>query len=440
MKIGVIGLGFVGLTFASIMANKGFDVNGVDTDNRKIHIIKSGRAPFYEPELDTILKKAIGKKFTLSGKIEDIVKNCNLIFVTVGTPMMTNGSIDLRMILNVCEKIGEALLKTKNIPTIIIKSTVIPGTTVNQIKKTLEKKSSKNTGKGFELITNPEFLREGKAIEDTLHPHIIVIGSDDNKKINQLTKFYKKFYGSKIPIILTNNTTAEMIKYANNSFLATKISFINNIANLCQSLPGTNVDDVASAIGIDPRIGKQFLNAGPGFGGSCLPKDLQALIKFSKNRGEESILLKAVHQTNNYQVKKILKLIDKYLGSLKNKKITILGLSFKEESDDVRESVSIKLIENLIKKHAIIRVHDPKAINNTKNIFGSKINYFNKTDDALNGSQCVILMTPWKEYTKLKNSNFQKMKNKIIIDTKRILKFKKNNLTYIGFGIGKEIS
>ncbi len=437
MKIGIIGLGFVGLTFASILANKGNHVIGVDSNKKKIEIINSKKTPFYEPELQKNLKNALKKKLIVSEKIQDVVETCDLIFVTVGTPMTSNGNIDLKNILNVCKNLGKLLLKTNNSPVIIIKSTVIPGTTVNQIKNTLEKNSKKKVGDGFGLITNPEFLREGKAVEDTLYPHLIVIGGINDKNRDKVIKFYKKNYRSNIPLVSTNNTTAEMIKYANNSFLATKISFINNISNLCQKTPETNIDDIANAIGIDPRIGKQFLNAGPGFGGSCLPKDLKAMIKFSKRIGEEPILLKAVEETNMLQVKKILEQIDKYLGKVKNKKITILGLSFKEESDDIRESVSIKLIEKLIPKQAIISVHDPKANENTKIIFGDKILYFKKIDDALKESQCVIIMTPWKQYLKLKKINFQKMRNKIIIDTRRILNFKDNEMTYIGLGIGK---
>jgi len=437
MKIGIIGLGFVGLSFASVLASKGYHVIGIDVDKEKLKIIKSGKSPFYEPELDKTLQKALKKKLILSEKIEDVVENCDLIFVTVGTPTTSDGNIDLRIILNACKKIGSALLKTQNIPNIIIKSTVIPGTTINQIKRALEQKSDKKAGYGFGLITNPEFLREGKAIENTLHPHLIVIGSNNKKDAIKLRSFYKKFHHTNIPIMITNNTTAEIIKYANNSFLATKISFINSIANLCQTLPGTNVDDVANAIGIDPRIGKQFLNAGPGYGGSCLPKDLQAMIGFLTKIGEEPLLLKAVHQTNILQVKRILKLIEKYLGNVKNKKITILGLSFKEESDDIRESVSIKLIKNLIKSHAVVKVHDPKALKNTMDIFQNKISYFDKIKDAIDNSHCVVIMTPWKQYSKLKNSDFQHMDKKIIIDTRRILNFVKNDLTYIGLGIGE---
>ncbi len=435
MKIGIIGLGFVGLSFASVLASKGFDVVGVDVDKEKLKIIKSGKSPFYEPNIDKTLQKALRKKLILSDKIND-VDNCDLIFVTVGTPMNKDGTINLGIILKACKKIGEVLLKTQNRPDIIIKSTVIPGTTINKIKKTLEQKSGKKEGKGFILITNPEFLREGRAIEDTIKPHLIVIGSSNKKDSEKLTRFYKKFYGKNIPMILTNNTTAEIIKYANNSFLATKISFINNIANLCQTLPGTNVDEVAKAIGVDPRIGKQFLNAGPGYGGSCLPKDVQAMISCQRDLGTESTLLNAVQQTNILQIEKIIKLAENALGNLKNKRIAILGLSFKEESDDIRESTSIKLINILLKKQAKINAHDPKAIENTRMIFGDKIRYNETIRDALSNTDCVIVMTPWKQYSKLKNIDFEGMKKKIIVDTRRILNVDDNDIKYIGLGIG----
>jgi UDPglucose 6-dehydrogenase len=436
MKIGIVGLGFVGLTFASVLANKGYNVIGVDSDKIKIKNIKSGKSPFYEPQLDNILKNALTKKLILSENIEEIVNECDFIFLTLGTPIDKNGNINLKIILKVSKKIGELLLKLKKKPIIVIKSTVVPGTTSNKIKKILEKKSNKKVGKGFGLITNPEFLREGKAVHDTLNPHLIVIGSNEKQDSKKLEKFYKEIHNEKISIILTNNTTAEIIKYANNSFLATKISFINNISNLCQTLPGTNVDEVAKAIGIDPRIGNQFLNAGPGYGGSCLPKDIQALIACQKTLGVESTLLNAVHQTNILQIKKIVELIKKTLVNLKNKRITILGLSFKEESDDIRESRSIKLIEILLKEQSTIIVHDPKAIKNTKLIFGDKITYNEKVEDALNNSDCIVLMTPWKQYSKLQKIDLRKMRKKNIIDTRRILNIRGSDINYIGLGIG----
>jgi len=280
-----------------------------------------------------------------------------------------------------------------------------------------------------------EILREGKAVNDTFHPHIVVIGGDNIRAINKVKNFYEKFYKS-VPYITTNTQTAEMIKYANNSFLATKISFINQIANICQVIPGTSVDDVAKAIGIDPRIGNQFLKAGPGYGGSCLPKDLRALISFSESVGQTPTLLKAVQKTNLEQVKILIFFIKKVLSNLKGKKITILGLSFKEDSDDVRESVSIYLIKELLKYKTKIIAHDPMAIENTKKIIGNKITYTKSISEALKNSECVILMTPWKQYSRLDNKNFELMKNKIIIDTRRMLSKKKLKSKYYAIGLG----
>ena len=239
-----------------------------------------------------------------------------------------------------------------------------------------------------------------------------------------------------IPIIITNHLNAELIKYANNSFLATKISFINQLANICQKLPNANVDIIANAIGLDPRIGNLFLNAGPGFGGSCLPKDLNALINFSSKIGYKNSFLTEVRNTNLKQSKKILELLKLNLGSLKNKKITILGVSFKENSDDVRESTAIKLINLLLQNNVKINAHDPKALPNLKKIFHEKIKYFNSVSKSLATSDCAVILTSWKEYKNLNSSSFIGMKQKNLIDTRRILSDKKLKLNYVATGIG----
>jgi len=433
MKIAVIGLGFVGLALAAVLGSKGYHVIGVDSNEKKIAMVKSGTIPFYEPKLPQIVSRALKRTFTVSSDIKEVVENCNVIFVTVGTPISPKGKIDLTNIQKVSKKIGEFLRNTANTPTIVIKSTVIPGTTQDIIKPIIEKSSKKREGRHFNLLTNPEFLREGSAIEDTLKPHIIVVGGNDKKE--HLKKLYESFYKTKIPYITTNSQTAELIKYANNSFLATKISFINQIANLCDSIDGANVDDVAKAIGYDPRIGNLFLKAGPGYGGSCLPKDLQALIAFSEKIGQNPFLLKGVQKTNINQVIRLTNLINGITG--KNKKITILGLSFKEDSDDIRESVSIKLIKNLLKNKYKISVHDPKALENTREIFGNKISYAKTISDALQESYCAIIMTPWGQYKKLKNKDIALMKNKKVIDTRRILD--KSNLKIKYYAVGKGI-
>tara|TARA_B100001179_G_scaffold233044_1_gene228747 strand:+ start:3601 stop:4917 length:1317 start_codon:yes stop_codon:yes gene_type:complete len=436
VKIGIIGLGVVGLSFASVLSSKGFPVIGMDSDGKKIEQINSKKLPFFEPKLKLFLKNALSKSLEISSDIDKVVRNCDFIFLTVGTPKSKSGYIDLSMLKKASKNIGISLRHTTKKPIIVIKSTVVPNTTTKVIKPLIEKASGKKTGKGFDILTNPEFLRESNVIDDTLKPHLVVIGGIEKNSVNKLKKFYRKLYGPRIKLMTTNTQTAEMIKYANNSFLATKISFINQISLLCQSIPGINIDDIAEGIGVDPRIGRSFLNAGPGYGGSCLPKDLETIIQFSSKFGSNPLLLRAVQQTNDLQIKYIIHLLEKNLGNITNKHIAVLGLSFKENSGDIRESRSIELIKILLKKKAKITVHDPKAMKNTEPIFKNQIVYANTLLQSLDNCQCVIIMTPWKIYTKLKNSDFKNMKRKLVIDTRRILSRKNLNVEYFALGLG----
>jgi len=435
MRIGVIGLGFVGLSLASVLGAKNYRVMGFDSDKTKSAEIKKGNSPFYEPKLEDTMRLALRKGLIIEDDISSIVDNCKLIFITVGTPQRKDGSIDLSMVRSVIEQLGKLLKLTKNKPIIIVKSTVVPGTTINTLLPILTKKSGKKAGKDFEIITNPEFLRESMAINDTINPHVVVLGGTKNSFMKSVEKFYQKLHGV-VPIITTNSQTAELIKYTNNSFLATKISFINQISNICQSIPGANVEDVAKTIGLDPRIGPLFLNAGPGYGGSCLPKDVKAIINFSNKIGINPVLLDAVETVNDYQLKNLVLTVKKALGKINGKKITVLGLAFKADTDDIRDSVSIKLIELLLKNGAKITAHDPKAIANAKTVFGDKISYADSIDDALENSECGIIVTPWKEYSKLNEKHLKIMKKRIIVDSRRILNGHKLNMRYYPIGIG----
>jgi UDPglucose 6-dehydrogenase len=430
LKIGIIGAGFVGLTFAAVIASKNIPVLLMDKDIEKIKTIESKKTPFYEPELEELIKKTDFELIT-NNDIETILKKCNIIFLTIGTPNNKDGSPNLKNLIEFSHQLGKNIKKNKKNPTIVIKSTVLPGTYF-KIKNILDK-YSKNK---FFLVSNPEFLKEGSAVQDTLNPHLIVVGSNEEKSIKLMKKFHEKIYGKKIQQIITNPQTAEMIKYTNNSFLATKITFINQIANICQNIQGINVDQISEAIGIDPRIGSQFLNAGPGYGGSCLPKDLSALIKFSKNNGINSKLLNSVKTSNDDQISIIFNIIKQKIKKLKDKRICILGTSFKENTDDIRESVSVKIIRKLLSNNVKIKVHDPMSINNVKQIFNDKIEYYTSIDEAIKKSDCVLLMTPWKEYKKLENKNFQKMNRKLVIDTRRLLIQKNLNLEYVALGVG----
>jgi UDPglucose 6-dehydrogenase len=409
MEVSIIGLGFVGLSLTSVLSSKGMNVNGIDIDIKKCETIKKGISPFFEPGLEKELKKGLKKKLKINHDIS-LIKNSDVIFVTVGTPQRANGSIELTMIKNSIKEIAKILVN--------------------------EKISKKKAGKDFGIISNPEFLQESTAIKDTKYPHVVVLGGKKNKFMNTAKRIFEGIH-PKTPIIITNHQTAEIIKYANNSFLATKISFINQLSNICQNIPGANIDDVAKTIGLDPRIGKLFLNAGPGYGGSCLPKDMKALINYADEIGINPTFLNAVEKINVKQLKNIISLIEKSLVKTKNKKITILGTAFKPNTDDIRDSISIELIKKLVKKEMSITVYDPKATQNTKNIFGTKINYAKNIKESLEQSQCLVIMVGWKEFEKLNNKLIDKMNKKFIIDCRRILVNKKLKADYNAIGIGK---
>jgi len=436
MKIGIVGLGFVGLSLTSVLASKGYRTIGIDIDKRKCEKISNGNSPFFEPDLEKTLRIGLKKELTI-GNDFSLLNDCDFIFVTVGTPQSANGTIDLSMIKKAMMTIGETLSKNNKKPIVLIKSTVVPGTMKNLILPILEKKSNKKAGKDFGLISNPEFLQESSAIKDTKFPHAVVLGGYQTKYMRKANNFFSKLH-PKVPIIITNHQTAEMIKYANNSFLATKISFINQLSNICQNIPDANIDDIAKTIGLDPRIGKLFLNAGPGYGGSCLPKDMKALINFANNIGINPTLLNAVEEINIKQIDQIISLIKQKLGDISSKRITILGTAFKSDTDDIRDSVAIKLIKKLLKRKAKIIIHDPKAIQNTMNIFGKRISYAKSINDALSKSQCVVIMTQWKQYENLNNNQIKQMTKKFIIDCRRMLVKKELDGDYFAIGLGKQ--
>ena len=436
MKIAVIGLGFVGLTLSSVLASKGITTIGIDSDRKKCSKIANGIPTFFEPNLENTLKKALKEKLIITNKLSS-ASNCDFIFVTVGTPQKKNGEIDLSSIKAVVRSVGKLISKNKKKPIILIKSTVIPGTMKNVMLPILEKNSRKKAGKDFGLISNPEFLQEGRAIHDTIKPHAVVLGGYKTKFMKKTEKFFSRF-NPNVPIIISNHQTVEMIKYANNSFLATKISFINQIANICQGIPDTNIDDVAYTIGLDPRIGNLFLNAGPGYGGSCLPKDMKAIINLSSKIGVNPTLLTAVEKINKQQINYIVTLIKQNIGKIKGKKLTILGVAFKPGTDDIRDSMGIDLVKRLLKLGAKIIIHDPKALENARKIFHDNIKYVKSVPSALKDCQCAIIMTEWKEYEKINNKTIKHMAKKVIIDSRRIIYNKNLGAKYFAIGLGQK--
>ena len=434
LKVTVIGQGFVGLSLSVILASKKINVNALDIDTKKISNLRNGDPPFYEPNLEPLLKKCLNfKTIQFVNSYNEIESFGDIIFITLPTPNY-KGKINLKFIISELNNLIP-ILKNKNLtPIIVIKSTIAPGTTKSHLTP-IFKKFYAQPGSDFHLALNPEFLREGFAITDQLNPHVIVIGTEDQKTKIKLNTFFKKVYSKKIPIVNTNFVSAEMIKYSNNAFLATKISFINSISNLCQQIPGANIDEIAKVIGMDSRIGPLFLKAGPGFGGSCLPKDLESLISVCKKYKINSKLFESVKYVNDLQVSKILKIIKQKIPKLNGKTVSIFGIGFKENSDDIRASKSIELIENLLKLNCQIHVYDKFAISNTKNIFKDKICYFTSKHKCIENSDCLILMHSGKEFEIFNDVFFKKMKNGLVIDTRRVLKKTPHNIEHIKIGI-----
>jgi UDPglucose 6-dehydrogenase len=432
-------MGYVGLCTAATFASRGIPTIGIDIDENRIQQIRKGQAPIHEPQLDLMLKKAVKRNLLDATTDVSRVTDTRSSFLTVGTPSQPDGSIDLTFVKKATEELGTALQNKEDYHLVVVKSTVIPGTTNNTVKPVLEQSTGKIVGPSLGLCANPEFLKEGTAINDALHPDKIVIGSNDKKSGAQLTRLYREFYRSRLPpVITTTPETAELVKYASNAFLATKVSFINTIANIAQQIPGVDVNQVAEAIGHDPRIGPLFLKAGPGYGGSCFHKDLQALVSYSQQQGYDPHLLKATEKTNEEQADKVVELSERLAGPLEQKRIAILGLAFKKDTDDIREASSIRVIDRLRKKGARLVGYDPMAMPNFERVFGNTIELAKNPHNALKGADCAIVMTEWDEFRRLKAKDYiAQMRKPVLVDARRIYnpaEFRELKFAGIGFG------
>ena len=442
MKISVIGAGYVGLVSAVCFADRGYEVMLSTEDSERVKLINKGIAPFHEKDLAEILKKAMnnGKLKATLGR-ENAVQNSDVTFVAVGTPSRTNGSIDLRFIRDSSAKIGKAIKEKTDPHLVAVRSTVVPGTTQSVVKSSIEKSSGKVAGRDFGLVMQPEFLRQGSAIYDTMNPDRIIIGEYDRKSGETLENFYRDFYKQKLPPVLRMNlASAEMIKYASNAFLATKISYINEIAKLCERVPGVDVAKVAEGMGLDQRIGKRFLHAGAGFGGSCFPKDIRAIIAFAEAHHCKPRILKSVLRVNRDQAIHIVELAKDQLGTLKGKKVAVLGLSFKPGTDDLREAPSTRIINQLLREGAKVIVYDPVAIGNAKRVLGKKITYADSTRSCLDGAHVALIVTEWEEFKKLTPTDFNELMRKpILVDARRIYDpvAYSLGLTYSAVGLGE---
>jgi UDPglucose 6-dehydrogenase len=437
--ISIVGMGYVGLCTAATFASRSFRTVGIDIDRERIQQIRKGKAPFHEPQLDGMLEKAVKTKILDATSDISAARDTRITFVTVGTPSKSDGSIDLTFLKSAITDLGRALYGKPGYHLVVVKSTVIPGTTNGIVKPMLEHFTKTKVGPKLGLCANPEFLKEGTAINDALHPDKIVVGTGDKKSADKITELYELFYRKELPpVIVTSPESAELVKYASNAFLATKISFINTIANIAQQVPGVNVGTIAEAIGLDPRIGSLFLKAGPGYGGSCFHKDLQALIHYSKKKGYNAVLFRATEETNEKQAIRVVRMAEKLIGSLSDKRVAILGLAFKKDTDDIREAASLRVINQLKKRSAKVIAYDPMAIPNTKRLLSDQISYAKDPHSALEGADCAIIMTEWDQFRNLKAKDFQAyMKTPNIVDARRIYNPDAfNDLNYVAIGVG----
>lgn len=437
MNIAVVGTGYVGLVTGVCFADSGNDVVCVDIDEKKVEMLRSGGVPIYEPGLDTILKQNIEDgRISFTTDIAEGIKEAQVVFIAVGTPMKEYGEANLEYVFNCARDIGRNLNGYK----VIVDKSTVPVGTADKVRDIIKGE----TKEAFDIVSNPEFLKEGAAINDFLYPDRVVIGGDCERAIGIMRELYEPFLRTFHPLIVMDIRSAEMTKYASNCFLATKISFINEMANLCH-VAGADITLVREGMGADRRIGYEFLFPGVGYGGSCFPKDVQALIHTGGKLGLEMELMKAVESVNERQKSRMIgKMLEHYQvedeeGALAGKTVALWGLSFKPNTDDMREAPSIVMIEKLLRLGATVRATDPEAIEETKHVFGDKIAYFNTNYEAAEGADAVILVTEWNEYRRPSWKKIKEnMNGNVIFDGRNIYPPKRvREEGFVYYGIGR---
>lgn len=422
MKIAIIGSGYVGLVTGTCFAELGNDVVCVDNDASKVNTLREGKVPFYEPGLQELVTRNLKEgRLSFTDDIGKAVNFADVIFIAVGTPPRANGEADLSFVDNVARQIAEHMKSYK----LVVEKSTVPVETGEKVSETIKRYNKHNVP--FDVASNPEFLREGSAIEDFLRPDRVVIGLQSEKAEAILRKLYEPL---NTKLIVTDIKSAEIIKHASNSFLASKISFINAVANICEAA-GADIQQVAEGMGIDKRIGRQFLYPGVGYGGSCFPKDVDAFIRIAEKKGYDFGLLKEVQKVNKDQRKRFIKKIEDALWVTKGKTIAIWGLAFKPNTDDLREAPSIDIISALLKEGAVIRAYDPVAMDNMKQIF-SEITYSKNPYEAAEGADAVVLLTEWNEF---KQIDLKKIRNSLryplIVDGRNV--YNPQDMEALGF-------
>ncbi|MDY7396201.1 UDP-glucose/GDP-mannose dehydrogenase family protein [Aureibaculum sp. 2210JD6-5] len=401
MNLTVIGTGYVGLVTGTCLADMGNNVTCVDIDEDKVALMQKGKIPIYEPNLEELFKRNINRgRLHFTTNLKESIKDSTIIFLALPTPQDEDGSADLSYVKDVAHDLGKLIDDYK----IIINKSTVPVGTSDIVKDII----SSQTDIEFDVVSNPEFLREGYAVKDFMEPERIIIGSKSEKAKSILSKLYKPFITTKRPIIFMDERSSELTKYASNCFLATKITFMNEVANLCEII-GSDVDMVRIGMGSDSRIGNRFLYPGIGYGGSCFPKDVNALVKSSDEANYDFKILKSVIEVNVEQKKSLVPKVSRYFnGDLKDKKIAIWGLAFKPNTDDVREAPAIDVINELLLQDVEITAYDPEAMPNIKRIYGDKIKYGKNAYDILENADCLLICTEWSEFTQ---PSFNRMKS-----------------------------
>ncbi len=434
MKISVIGTGYVGLVAGTCLAESGNDVICVDIDIKKVRMLRKGKSPIFEHGLEEYLKKNVEeKRLVFTTSIAEAVKKTDVIFLALPTPQSEDGSADLHHVIQAAKEIGKHINGYK----VIVDKSTVPVGTADCVREAVSKKAKHD----FDVVSNPEFLKEGAAVNDFMKPDRIVVGSRSPRAIKIMQDLFAPFVRTGNPIIVMDERSAEMTKYAANSFLATKISFMNEIATLCERV-GADIDMVRKGIGSDPRVGSQFLFAGVGYGGSCFPKDVSALVKTASEYQYSFRILKEVMEVNRNQRKLFAaKIIKHFKGNVKGKKIAVWGLAFKPNTDDMREAPSITIIQKLLDEGAIVHAHDPIANATAKAVLGNSVKYFKNNYDALLGADALVIVTEWNEF---RRPDFQRMKElmkqSVIFDGRNIFDpTVMSDLGFVYYSIGRAV-
>ena len=430
MKISIVGTGYVGLVAGACLAESGNDVVCVDKDDDKVRMLRRGKMPFYEPGLEELVRRNRSEgRLTFTSTLPKAVRASAVIFIAVGTPQGEDGSADVNQVLEVARDIAKAMNGYK----VIVDKSTVPVGTSDRVREVIRRE----TTHPFSVVSNPEFLKQGAAVEDFMKPDRVVIGAEDPRAEEMMRELYSPFTRTGAPIMVMDCASAELSKYASNAMLAARISFMNEIANVCE-LVGADIDQVRRAVGSDRRIGPSFLFPGIGYGGSCFPKDVQALIHFAADKDYDFRILQAVEAVNKCQKTRLLAKMRTHFGSLKGKKVAVWGLSFKPRTDDMREAPSVPLIEGLLAAGASVQAYDPEAVPVAKRIFGNRVAFAAGNYEALKGADCLAIVTEWNEFRRPDFPRMRKlMREPIVFDGRNLYtldQMKQNGFTYYSIG------